>query len=125
MKLFLKKIGVLFLLLGLPLAVMADERVDKVYEKKEVPRETVAISRFGRVLEDVEYILLEVGSRELEHGDYEVKVTKVEDHIYHIEETDLYIRMPYCYKYANRDRAILRIDSGYSSISGKLLWIED
>ena len=121
----MKRIGMLLLLLGLPFTVLADERVDKVYQKKEVPRETVAISRFGRVLEDVEYILLEVGSHELEHGDYEVKVTKVEDHIYHIEETDLYIRMPYCYTYANRERAILRIDSGYSSISGKLLWIKD
>ena len=121
----LKRIGVLCLLLCLPFAAFADETVDKVYQKKEGPRETIAVSRFGRVLEDVEYILLEVGSRELEHGDYEVEVTREEDHIYHIVDTDLYIHMPYCYKYATRDRAILRIDSGYSSISGKLLWIED
>ena len=121
----MKKLFITLVFTLLPFALLADERVTHVYQKQDVPDETIAVSSHGRLLEDVEYLLIEVGRSELDMGEYEVEVTREDDHIYHIDGTDLYINMPYCYKYAYRDRAILRITSGYSTLSGTLLWIED
>ena len=114
----------LFTLLFLltPLMMMAEEDVTHIYKKIELDGEAIAVNRRDQTLEDVEYILVEASNREIDAGTYEVEVTRVDTHIYHIEGTDFYIKMPYCLDIAFREKAILTISDRFFKPCGTLTW---
>ena len=70
----------------------------------------------------------ELGNRVMpyiEDGTYKVDVTRVDSHIYKIDGTSYYIKMPYCYEYSYSDEAILKVKTFYGRKTGTLIWIED
>lgn len=113
------------LFLFIPLTVFADEDVQAIYAKVEPKGEVVAVNNYGNVMDDIEYLLIEVERGDIEEGNYEVEVTRVDEHIYKIDGTGLFLKMKYCYDYSYRDRAILKVRWGYSGAYGTLIWVED
>ena len=116
----MKKIILLFLLF--PLSLYADETVSVIYKKVILNKECVAITSLSSY-EEVNEILLETD--EIEDGTYKVEVTRVSSHLYKIDGTSYYIKMPYCYEYSYGDEAILTIKTFYGRKSGSLTFIED
>ena len=102
--------------------MMAEEDVTRIYKKIKLDGEVIAVDRRDRTLEDVKYILVEASNRDIDEGKYKVEVTRVDTHIYHIEGTDLYIKMPYCLDLAFRDKAVLTITERFFHPSGTLTW---
>lgn len=114
----------LFFLL-VPFSMMADEEITRIYKKIEIESEAIAVNRWGRTLEDVKYILVEADSRDIQSGTYQVEVSREETHIYHIEGTDIYLKLPYCLDWASRKKATLTISTMGFHSHGTLTWVKD
>ncbi len=93
--------------------------VAAVYEGQEIKGDAKAIKRNGSVVEDVKTVLFKT---ELNVGRYDVKVTKIDTDLYHVEGTDLYIETRYCFQYAYRQEALLNITSRYGYNIGELIF---
>jgi hypothetical protein len=113
---------ILFLLIFLPLSLCAEETVSVFYKKVILNKECIAITSLSNY-EEVSEILIETD--EIEDGTYKVDVTRVDSHIYKIDGTSYYIKMPYCYEYSYSDEAILKVKTFYGRKTGTLIWIED
>lgn len=86
-----------------PLLAFADEDVVRFYQKVEPEKKVLALS-LGNV-EAVDALLVETD--DIKDGVYEVTVTHIDDHLYQVGTTNLYIEMPYCFEYCYSENAIL------------------
>lgn len=108
-------------LMAVSLVAFADEEIARFFEKIELDKVAYSVS-YSR-LEKVEELLVE--SDDIQDGTYDVVVSKVDGHIYRIEDTNLYIEMPYCYDYVTRKEAVMVVkDSYYAGKKGKLMWVD-
>lgn len=98
------------------------EEISQFYQKVIPERKTVSVSVFKEV-QEVDYLL--VATENVKEGVYEVSVTRVGDHIYMIDDTDIYIEMPYCYEYSFRDNAILEVFSYMGYTCGNLIFTKN
>lgn len=90
----------------------------------EVPLDKEAYNiTFGGNVEEVETLIVE--TNDIDEGVYEVSVTRIDDHIYKIDGTSLYIEMPYCYEYSYSDDAIMKVESFMGRKTGTLIFVED
>lgn len=106
----------------IPLSVFADETVSVFYKKVVLDKECIAITGYSNY-EEVDEVLLETD--EIKDGTYRIEVTRVASHIYKIDGTSFYIKMPYCYEYSYSDEAILKVQTFYGRKTGSLVFIED
>lgn len=75
--------------------------------------------------EATEIETLIVKTNDIKDGVYEISVTRIGDHIYKIDYTDLYIEMPYCYEYSYYQDAILKVELYKGIKVGTLTFIDD
>lgn len=99
----------------------SDEIISKFYYEQRPEKEVIVLN----YSEAVEASLLLVETNDIEEGTYKVEVTRKATHIYKIEETGIYIKMPYCYEYSIWDKAILKVEKVGSKLVGNLSWIKD
>ena len=118
----MKQMLATLLLFLTPVFMMAEEEVSHIYKKIELDGEAIAVNRRNRTLEDVEYILVEVSSNDIKAGKHEVEVTRIDTHLYWIEGTDFYIKMPFCLEIAFREKAVLNISDRFFHLCGTLTW---
>lgn len=119
------KIIISLLIAMLPVFAVAsdNEDVTAIYKKIVLDKPAVALTPLGNA-EEVDELL--IATNEIEDGDYKVKVTRIGDHIYKIDGTSYYIKMPYCYEYSYGDEVILCVKPSYLGFKiGTLIWIDD
>ena len=117
----MKKI-VFLILFAVPLLVMADEDVTAFYKKVILDKTGVVFTSSGSA-EEVDEILVQTD--EIKDGVYEVEVTRIDGHIYRIDGTSYFIKMPYCYEYSYSDEAILKVKTYAGYKTGTSIWIKD
>jgi len=119
----MKKIFLLAAMLISSFAISADEEdISKFFVEVPLDGDAYSIS-FGGDVEEVETLIVE--TNDIDEGVYEVSVTRVDDHIYKIDGTSLYIEMPYCYEYSYSDDAIMKVESFMGRKTGTLIFVED
>lgn len=112
---------ILIIVILIPFTTRAQESYDieEIYESKYLPKGAIIIDNCGNT-EDVKYILLPT---KLENGKYEIEVSRIDNNIYKINNTPLYIKTRNCYKYSYLSDAILVIEP-YSILSkGKIIFL--
>jgi hypothetical protein len=112
----------MLLLILFPLSLFGEETVSVFYKKVILDKKCIAITSLSNY-EEVSEILLETD--EIEDGTYKVEVTRVDSHLYKIDGTSYYIKMPYCYEYSYSEEAILKVKSYYGNKTGTLILVED
>jgi len=100
-------------------SAFSEEEVTRFYKKVEVSTEEVLCVSYKSVTEP-DYLLIE--TNDLKEGMYEVTVTRIDSHIYKIDGTDIFIKMPYCYEYCYSEDAYLKIKKYGSKLTGTLIW---
>lgn len=118
----LARLATLIALLSISASSLADDgrsyNVLNIYsEEKPEHDDCKAIGKNGKVLDDVKVILAPVTPGE---GTYEVELRKVNDDLYHVIGTGLYVETQFCHEYAIRQKARLEITSRYGLYKGKL-----
>lgn len=99
----------------------AEETVEYFYKKIEPEKKVFSLR--NNEAEKVDALLVETD--DIKNGTYEISVTDMGNHIYKIENTNLYIEMPYCFKYCYSQRAILNVKTYIGTKIGTLIWIDD
>lgn len=94
--------------------------VAQIYEAVELKSGSKSIDSYGNV-EDAKIVLVPT---KLDSGKYSVELSKVASNFYKIYGTDLYIETKYCYEFANRDDAVLIIESSYGYTKGEVIFID-
>ncbi|SHF87627.1 hypothetical protein SAMN05444274_11156 [Mariniphaga anaerophila] len=124
------KFRILILLIGIALIStsskkahtneMSGDECDVVnfYEAIE-PETGMKVLTSGGDLEEPELLLLPT---EFEEGVYEIEITREESNLYEIEGTAYYIETKFCYDFASRDEAILKVKSNISFQKGTLFF---
>ncbi|WP_044270363.1 hypothetical protein [Bacteroides timonensis] len=100
------------------LLAFADEDVVRFYQRVEPEKKVLALS-LGNVVE-VDALLVETD--DIKDGVYEVTVTHIDDHLYQVGTTNLYIEMPYCFEYCYSENAILKVKTYLGHKLGTLIW---
>lgn len=92
--------------------------VEEIYDSEEAERGTAAVSERGDFVE-VETFLFPAT---MSSGAYEVTLTREDSDLY--SSTDgVWIKTRYCYEYAHRQRAVLRVTgSGYTK--GEVIFLK-
>lgn len=103
------------------LVIFADEDVTCFYQKV-IPEKKVLSLTYSNV-EEVDALLVQTD--DLKDGIYEVTITSVNNHVYNIDNTDLYIEMPYCFEICFSENAILKIKTFMGHKLGTLIWVKD
>lgn len=94
--------------------------IAQVYEKQELPRDAKILDNYDNIKE-AKYILLPA---QLERGNYEITVTRIDTNIYRVERTDFIIETKYCYEYSHYQKAILMYENSYGYSKGKLVFVK-
>ena len=102
----------LLALVGLSLFASSEYTIVTVLEKIETNDNTYAVCKYSsNSPQEVKYILLPT---KIDEGKYKVKISRVDQDIYLIEGTDLYIKTKYCYESCYYEEVILIIRNGYN-----------
>ena len=102
----------LLALVGLSLFASSEYTIVTVLEKIETNDNTYAVCKYSsNSPQEVKYILLPT---KIDEGKYKVKISRVDQDIYIIEGTDLYIKTNYCYELCYNEEVILIIRNGYN-----------
>ncbi len=118
----MKRLGIILLIfLGFSYVSSAEEDIRSFFEEITISGKAYNIS-FGSA-EEIETLIVETD--DIKDGTYEISVTRVDNHIYKIDETKYYIEMPYCYEYSYGDKAIMKVESYMGYKVGTLIFIED
>lgn len=91
-----------------------------IFEKYRPEGKMYAVSAYNNI-SDVDYLLIE---SEIDEGTYEVSVSSLEDGIFHIDGTDLYLELNLCYQVCYGDDAILKVESNYGYFKGSITFID-
>lgn len=119
----MKKVFLLVAMLVPSLSLWADEEeIRKFFTEVSLSGDAYNISFSGDV-EEIETLIVE--TNDIDEGVYEISVTRVDDHIYKIDGTSLYIEMPYCYEYSYSDDAIMKVEGYMGHKYGTLIFVED
>ena len=113
---------VFLLLWFFPFVAIADEDVTAIYEKVVLEKTAIVLTPLSGA-EEVNEILVQTD--EIKDGTYRVEVTRVENHIYKIDGTNFYLKMPYCYEYSYSEDAILKVTTYAGYKMGTLIWVKE
>lgn len=91
-----------------------------IYEKIELEDGAKAVDSYGNIT-DAEAVLVPA---KFQTGNFEVELTRVDGNFYQICGTSQYIETRYCYEYAIRDKAVLRITSRYGYTLGEVIFLD-
>ncbi len=94
--------------------------IEAILAPRGLPSGALALDRYSDAIE-VDEVLLPV---EIEAGTYDVSLTRETDDLYSIVGETLYIKTRYCYEYAIRDDAVLKIESLQGYTLGKLIFVD-
>lgn len=91
-----------------------------IYEKIELEDGAKAVDSYGNIT-DAEAVLVPA---KFQTGNFEVELTRVDGNFYQICGTSQYIETRYCYEYAIRDKAVLRITSRHGYTLGEVIFLD-
>ena len=102
----------LLVVVGLSLFASDNYPVVTVLEKIKPNDNTYAVCEYtSNSPKEVKYLLLPT---KIDEGKYKVKISRVEQNLYLIEGTDLYIKTNYCYELCYYEEVLLIIRNGYN-----------
>lgn len=91
------------------------------YIAQDVDSGTKAIDEWGDFVE-IEKVLIPYS--DIEEGTYEVSITKKDDNLYNIDQTDIYIETSLCLELAFMSDAILRVQKYIGRPFGEIIFLE-
>ena len=110
------------LLLAAAFTAAADEYgVETLLYEQEIEDGTVGLDRYGDPVQ-ISSIAVPV---QINPGNYQIQVTRIDSNVYKVDGTDYYIQTKYCYKYSSREDAVLVVKSKYSYYNYKLVFLDN
>ena len=118
----MKKFILVLMVSIIPIFVYADTyEVEYVYVKQKLSRNSIVVDEWGDIVKP-KYVLIPT---KIEAGRYNVELIHIDDEIYQISGTDLFIKAEYCYNYLYMQEALLIIYDTYLDHSfGKVVFID-
>lgn len=105
----------------IPIFVYADTyEVEYVYIKQKLPRNSLVVDDRGDIVKP-EYVLLPT---KIEAGRYNVELIYIDDEIYQISGTDLFIKATYSYRVLNSEALLIIYDTYLDHSFGKVVFID-
>jgi hypothetical protein len=98
---------------------ISDEcEVKEFYRAVDADDDVMVLTSSGD-LEEAEVILVPT---RMEEGTFKIDITRKGSNLYKIDGTDYYLETRYCYEYATRDEAILKVESNYGYNKGVIIF---
>lgn len=105
----------------IPIFVYADSyEVEYVYVKQELSRNSIVVDEWGDIVKP-KYVLIPT---KIEAGRYNVELIHIDDEIYQISGTDLFIKAPYSYRVLNSEALLIIYDTYLDYSFGKVVFID-
>ena len=119
----MKKYGIILIaLIAAAFTAAADEYdVEALLYAQEIEEGTLGVDRYGDPVK-IYGLLVPV---EINSGNYQIQVTRVDNNVYKVDGTDYCIRTKFCSEYCTREDAVLVVKSKYSYYNYKLVFLDN
>lgn len=95
--------------------------IESLLFTQRIKEGTVGVDRYGDPVQ-ISSLLVPV---EINSGNYQIQVTRVDANFYKVDGTDYYIKTKFCYEYCTREDAVLVVKSKYSYYNYSLVFLDN